>query len=73
MLTDGTQYTRGQVMLKKFTNEQALSKEGSNLYSNLDNAEESKAGVPRGVMDLGVLNRVRLNYRMWTLRVNSQN
>ncbi len=35
MLTDGTQYSRGQVLLKKFTNEQALSKEGSNLYSNL--------------------------------------
>jgi flagellar hook protein FlgE len=38
MLTDGTQYSRGQVLLKKFTNEQALSKQGSNLYSNLQNA-----------------------------------
>jgi len=38
MLTDGTQYSRGQVLLKKFTNEQALSKEGANLYSNLQNA-----------------------------------
>ena len=38
MLTDGTQYSRGQVLLKKFANEQALSKEGSNLYSNLQNA-----------------------------------
>ena len=38
MLTDGTQYSRGQVLLKKFTNEQALSKQGANLYSNLQNA-----------------------------------
>ena len=42
MLTDGTQYSRGQVLLKKFTNEQALSKEGSNLYSNLQNAGGDK-------------------------------
>ena len=42
MLTDGTQYSRGQVLLKKFTNEQALSKEGSNLYSNLQNAGGNK-------------------------------
>ena len=42
MLTDGTQYSRGQVLLKKFTNEQALSKQGSNLYSNLQNAGGNK-------------------------------
>ena len=42
MLTDGTQYSRGQVLLKKFTNEQALSKEGANLYSNLQNAGGDK-------------------------------
>jgi len=42
MLTDGTQYSRGQVLLKKFTNEQALSKEGANLYSNLQNAGGNK-------------------------------
>ena len=42
MLIDGTQYSRGQVLLKKFTNEQALSKQGSNLYSNLQNAGGNK-------------------------------
>ena len=42
MLTDGTQYSRGQVLLKKFTIEQALSKQGSNLYSNLQNAGGNK-------------------------------
>ena len=45
MLTDGTQYTRGQVMLQKFTNEQALSKEGGNIYGNLENAGESGWGA----------------------------
>ncbi len=38
MLTDGTQYTRGQVLLRKFTNQQALDKEGGNMYTNLENA-----------------------------------
>ena len=59
MLTDGTQYTRGQVMLKKFTNEQALSKEGGNMYSNLKNAGESKWGSAGsggfGIIESGAL------------------
>ena len=59
MLTDGTQYTRGQVMLKKFTNEQALSKEGGNMFSNLKNAGESKWGVAGsqgfGIIESGAL------------------
>jgi flagellar hook protein FlgE len=38
LLTDGTQYTRGQVMLQNFQNPQALLKQGSNLYSNLISA-----------------------------------
>ena len=42
MLPDGTQYSRGQVLLKKFKNEHALSKQGSNLYSNLQNAGGNK-------------------------------
>ena len=42
MLTDGTQYTRGQILLRKFTNQQALAKEGGNMYSNLDNAGVSE-------------------------------
>lgn len=59
MLTDGTQYTRGQVMLKKFTNEQALSKEGGNMFSNLKNAGESKWGAAGsqgfGIIESGAL------------------
>ena len=42
MLTDGTQYTRGQILLRKFTNQQALDKEGGNMYSNLENAGGSQ-------------------------------
>jgi flagellar hook protein FlgE len=34
-LSDGTQYTRGQVLLQGFLNEQSLVKEGGNLYSGL--------------------------------------
>jgi flagellar hook protein FlgE len=34
LLTDGTQYERGQLMLQKFSNPNALLKEGSNLYGN---------------------------------------
>jgi len=35
-LTDGTQFTRGQVLLQKFSDPQQLTKEGGNLYSNTD-------------------------------------
>jgi len=35
LLTDGTQYTRGQVLLGNFQNPQALLKQGSNLFGNL--------------------------------------
>ena len=46
MLTDGTQYTRGQILLRKFTNQQALDKEGGNMYSNLENAGVSEWSTP---------------------------
>ena len=35
LLTDGTQYNRGQVLLQTFKNEQTLIKEGGNRFSNL--------------------------------------
>ena len=38
LLTDGTQYVRGQVLLQKFTNPNALMRQGQNLYSNLNAA-----------------------------------
>ena len=34
LLTDGTQYERGQIMLQKFSNPNGLLKQGSNLYGN---------------------------------------
>ena len=46
MLTDGTQYTRGQILLRKFTNQQALDKEGGNMYTNLANAGVSEWSTP---------------------------
>ena len=46
MLTDGTQYTRAQILLRKFTNQQALDKEGGNMYSNLENAGVSEWSTP---------------------------
>ncbi len=38
LLSDGTQYVRGQVLLQNFTNPQQLAKVGNNLYSNLSYA-----------------------------------
>jgi len=38
LLTDGTQYERGRIMLQKFSNPNALLKEGSNLYGNWSTA-----------------------------------
>jgi len=37
-LTDGTSFTRGQVLLQNFNSPQTLLKEGDNLYSGLTNA-----------------------------------
>jgi len=35
-LSDGTEYVRGQVLLQRFSDPQALVKEGFNLYSGID-------------------------------------
>ncbi|HYG23414.1 MAG TPA: flagellar hook-basal body complex protein [Verrucomicrobiae bacterium] len=37
-LNDGTEYVRGQVLLQNFQNPQALTKEGSNLFSGMTSA-----------------------------------
>lgn len=34
-LSDGAEYTRGQILLQRFSDPQALSKEGGNLYSGI--------------------------------------
>lgn len=35
VLSDGTSFVRGQILLQRFTNPQALVREGSNLYSGI--------------------------------------
>ena len=35
LLTDGSQYDRGQVLLQTFKNEQTLGKQGANRFNNL--------------------------------------
>jgi flagellar hook protein FlgE len=46
-LSDGTTFTRGQVLLQNFTSPQSLIKQGDNLYSNLSAAGElAQPGVP---------------------------
>ncbi len=52
-LTDGTQFVRGQVLLQNFQNQQALLKQGNNLYSGLNAAGPlATAGAP-GTNGLG--------------------
>ena len=43
LLTDGTQYSRAQLLLQNFQNPQALLKQGANLYGNL--ATAGPAGI----------------------------
>ena len=46
-LSDGTQYARGQILMQNFSNQQALVKEGHNLYSNVGGAGPlGGAGAP---------------------------
>jgi flagellar hook protein FlgE len=45
LLSDGTQFTRGQILLQSFTNPQQLVKAGENLYSGLNNAGPLAAAV----------------------------
>lgn len=53
-LSDGTTYVRGQVLLQSFANEQALLKQGGNLYGNLSAAGASALGAP-GSNGLGTI------------------
>jgi flagellar hook protein FlgE len=45
LLADGTQYTRGQILLQKFNNPNALLKQGNNLYSGLATAGPATASL----------------------------
>jgi flagellar hook protein FlgE len=55
-LSDGTTFTRAQVMLQDFQNPQALQSQSGNLYSNQANAGPIQAapGAP-GTSDLGLI------------------
>lgn len=52
-LSDGTEYTRGQILLQGFTDPQMLVKEGNNLYSGLAAAGPLPAPAPPGTNGLG--------------------
>lgn len=54
-MTDGTEFTRGQILLQNFTNPLALTKEGSNLFSFGSNAgplSQMEASGTNGLGDL---------------------
>jgi len=52
-LSDGTTFTRAQVMLQNFQDPQALINEAGNLYSNMANAGPLSAAVTPGSNGLG--------------------
>jgi flagellar hook protein FlgE len=52
-LTDGTTFTRAQVMLQDFQDPQALINEAGNLYSNMTNAGPLAAATAPGSNGLG--------------------
>ena len=55
LLADGTQFTRGQVLLQNFTNPQQLMKVGNNLFSGLTLAGPLAAPTAPGSNGLGSL------------------
>jgi len=55
LLADGTQFTRGQVLLQNFTNPQQLMKVGNNLFSGLTVAGPLAAPTAPGSNGLGSL------------------
>jgi flagellar hook protein FlgE len=45
-LSDGTEYVRGQILLQRFSDDQALVKEGQNLYSGIATAGPLGGATP---------------------------
>ena len=45
-MSDGTQYIRGQILLQRFSDPQALLKEGDNLYSGIASAGPLGGATP---------------------------
>jgi len=54
-LSDGTAFTRGQVLLQNLTNPQALTSVGNNLYSNVASAGPLAAPAAPGSASLGTI------------------
>jgi flagellar hook protein FlgE len=54
-MSDGTSYTRGQILLQNFTDPQALTSVGNNLYSNTVNAGGLTAPGAPGSGSLGAI------------------
>jgi flagellar hook protein FlgE len=54
-MSDGNSFTRGQVLLQNFTDPQALTSVGNNLYSNMVNAGGLTAPGAPGSGSLGVI------------------
>jgi flagellar hook protein FlgE len=52
-LSDGTEYTRGQILLQGFTDPQMLVKEGNNLYSGMGAAGPLAAPATPGTNGVG--------------------
>jgi flagellar hook protein FlgE len=52
-LSDGTTFTRGQILLQNFQDPQSLINESGNLYSNLTNAGPLAAPIAPGSSGLG--------------------
>lgn len=55
LLSDGTQFTRGQVLLQNFSNPQQLTKVGNNLFSGLTAAGPLATPVAPGSSGVGSL------------------
>ncbi len=54
-LSDGTSFSRGQLMLQNYTDPQALTNVGNNLYSNMANAGGLSAPTTPGSGPLGTI------------------
>jgi len=54
-LSDGTSFSRAQVLLQNFTDPQALTSVGNNLYSNISNAGGLAAPTAPGSGSLGTI------------------
>ncbi len=54
-LSDGTEFTRGQVLLQRFSDPNALTKQGNNIYSSLTAAGPLTTPAAPGSNGLGII------------------